>query len=100
LLDGDPEMAKQQERFFPYLVGYVALYTDDLKTAEAELTKTVGLSGNQNDPFFVCLLAMTCEKLGQADRAKQLYRQAYPLATAHNPPAAFTRPFVRKKLGL
>src|SRR5664279_4384833 len=26
-LDGDPAMAAQQERFFPYLVGYVALYT-------------------------------------------------------------------------
>jgi len=39
LLDGDPAMAAQQERFFPYLVGYVALYTDDLKTAETELTR-------------------------------------------------------------
>lgn len=100
LLDGDPEMAKQQERFFPYLVGYVALYTNDFKTAEAELTKTTGLPGNQNDPFFTCLLAMTCEKLGQADKAKELYRKAYQQATAHNPPAAFTRPFARKKLGL
>lgn len=99
LLDADPEMAKQQERFFPYLVGYVALFTNDLKTADAELTKAVGLPGNQNDPFFACLLALTCEKLGQADRAKSLYRQAYQLATAHNPPAAFTRPFARRKLG-
>jgi len=43
-LDADSAMASQQERFFPYLVGYVALYT--------------------------------------------------------NPPAAFARPFARKKLGL
>lgn len=100
VLDGDPTMAEQQERFFPYLVGYVALYTNDLATAEAELTRTVSLPGNQNDPFMHCLLAMTCEKLGQADRAKGLYRKAYDLATAHNPPAAFVRPFVRKKLGL
>ena len=47
-----------------------------------------------------CLLAMTCEKLGQADKANELYRKAYDLATAHNPPAAFVRPFTRKKLGL
>jgi tetratricopeptide (TPR) repeat protein len=100
ILDGDPKMAAQQERFFPYLVGYVALYTNDLKTAEAELTKTVSLPGNQNDPFMKCLLAMTCEKLGQAEKAKELYRKSYDLATAHNPPAAFVRPFARKKLGL
>jgi predicted Zn-dependent protease len=99
-LDRDPEMARQQERFFPYLVGYVALYTDDLATAESELTKAVGLQGNQNDPFMHCLLAMTYEKQGQAAKAKELYTKAYGLATAHNPPAAFVRPFARKKLGL
>jgi tetratricopeptide (TPR) repeat protein len=100
ILDGDATMAAQQERFFPYLVGYVALYTNDLKTAEAELTKALAISGNQSDPFMTCLLAMTCEKLGQAAKAKELYEKAYGLATAHNPPAAFVRPFVRKKLGL
>jgi Tfp pilus assembly protein PilF len=93
-------MAEAQERFFPYLVGYVGLYTGDLKTAEAELGKTVAMTGNQNDPFMTCLLAMTAEKLGHADKAKELYRKAYGLATAHNPPAAFVRPFTRKKLGL
>jgi hypothetical protein len=99
-LDSDAEMARQQERFFPYLVGYVALYTNDLRTAEAELTKAVGLQGNQNDPFMHCLLAMTHEKSGQAAKAKELYEKAYGLATGHNPPAAFVRPFARKKLGL
>jgi tetratricopeptide (TPR) repeat protein len=99
ILDGDPAMAAQQERFFPYLRGYVALYTNDLKTAEAELTKGLGMQGNQSDPFMNCLLAMTYEKIGQADRAKTFYQKAYDLATAHNPPAAFVRPFVRKKLG-
>lgn len=97
-LDGDPAMAAQQERFFPYLVGYVALYTNDLKTAEAELSKTVAMTGNQNDPFMNTLLAMTYEKLGDAAKAKELYTKAYRLATSHNPPAAFVRPFVRKKL--
>jgi len=99
-LDGDQEMAQQQERFFPYLTGYVALFTDDLKTAEAELTKAVGMRGNQNDPFMNLLLAMTYERQGRQKEADDLYRKAYDLARAHNPPAAFVRPFVRKKLGL
>ena len=99
-LDGDPKMAEQQERFFPYLVGYVALYTNDMKTAEAELTKAVTTSGNESDPFMHTLLGMTYEKLGQADKAKAEYQKAYDLATGHNPPAAFARPFTKKKLGL
>lgn len=97
-LDSDPTMAGQQERFFPYLVGYVALYTDDLKTAETELTKAT--TANGTDPFMMCLLGMTYEKLGQKEKATELYRKAYGAATAHNPPAAFARPFARKKLGL
>lgn len=96
LLDGDPGMAAQQERFFPYLVGYVALYTKDLKTAEAELTKAT--AGNPNDPFMLCLLAMTHEQQGMGPKARELYEKAYGLATAHNPPAAFARPFARKNL--
>lgn len=99
-LDSDSAMAAQQERFFPYLVGYVALYTGDLKTAESELTRAVSIRGNQNDPFMNCLLAMTYEKMGQTAKADSLYRKAYGLARAHNPPAAFVRPFVREKLGL
>ena len=98
ILAGDPKMAEAQERYLPYLVGYVALYTGDLKTAETELTKSVEMQGNQNDPFMKCLLGMTYEKLGQADKAKVLYQKAYEQATAHNPPAAFSRPFARNKL--
>jgi tetratricopeptide (TPR) repeat protein len=97
-LDGDPAMAGQQERFFPYLVGYVALYTNDLKTAEAELTRAVGMGGNQSDPFMQCLLAMTYEKQGQDAKARDLYGKAYGMATAHNPPAAFVRRFARTKV--
>jgi tetratricopeptide (TPR) repeat protein len=100
ILDADPSMAAQQERFFPYLTGYVAYYLGDLAKAKADLTKAVGMQGNQNDPFFTCLLAMTEEKLGNKDRAVELFRKAYSQATAHNPPAAFVRPFARKKLGL
>lgn len=99
-LDGDSAMAAQQERFFPYLAGYVALYTGDLARAEAELTKAIGMRGNQNDPFMHALLGMTHERMGHKDEAMALYRKAYDLATAHNPPAAYVRPFARKKLGL
>jgi tetratricopeptide (TPR) repeat protein len=99
-LDSDSAMAAQQERFFPYLVGYVALYTNDLKTAEAELTKAIGMRGNDRDPFMHCLLAMTYERMGRVDEAKALYQKAYDMATAHNPPAAFVRRFVREKLKL
>ncbi len=99
-LDGDTAMAAQQERFFPYLVGYVALYTDDLASAEAQLTKGIATRGNERDPFMHCLLAMTLERLGRQDEARAMYRKAYDLATGHNPPAAFVRPFAREKLGL
>ncbi len=100
ILDGDSAMAAGQERFFPYLVGYAALYANDLATAEAQLTRAVAMRGNQRDPFMRCLLAMTYDKLGRTEEARAAYRQAYDLATAHNPPSAFVRPFVRKKLGL
>ena len=98
-LDSDTAMAAQQERFFPYLVGYVALYTNDLPTADAEFTKALTLRGNERDPFMQCLLAMTYERMGRKSDADALYRKAYALATAHNPPSAFVRPFVRQKLG-
>ncbi|MBV6521672.1 MAG: hypothetical protein MNPFHGCM_01816 [Gemmatimonadaceae bacterium] len=98
-LDSDPKMAEQQERFFPYLTAYVALYTGDLVKAEADLRKALELDGNRNDPFFHCLLAMTYEQMGQMENAQALYRRAYELAGGHNPPAAFTRPFARGKIG-
>ncbi len=99
-LDSDSAMAAQQERFFPYLTGYVALYTGDLATAEADLNKALGMRGNERDPFMQALLAMTHEKMGHTDAAKPLWQKAYDLATAHNPPAAYARPLARKKLGL
>lgn len=99
-LDGDAEMAEQQERFFPYLTGYVALYTGNLEKARSELEHAVSLRGNQNDPFMNTLLAMTWERMGMQQEADELYRKAFDLARAHNPPAAFTRRFVREKLGM
>ena len=99
-LDSDSATAAQQERFFPYLTGYVALYLNDLPAAERDLRQAADARGNQRDPFMKCLLAMTLDKEGKQDEANAMYRQAYDLANAHNPPAAFVRPFVRKKLGL
>jgi tetratricopeptide (TPR) repeat protein len=98
LLDADPKMAEQQARFFPYLTGYVALYTGDYKTALDELQKAVAMQGNAADPFLQCLLGMTYEKLGEKEKAMECYRRA-STTTGHNPPAAFAKPFTRKKLG-
>jgi tetratricopeptide (TPR) repeat protein len=98
LLDGDPKMAEQQARFLPYLTGYIALYTGDFQKAADDLQKAIALPGNTADPFYQCLLGMAYEKLGQKDKATECYRKA-STTTAHNPPAAFARPFARKKLG-
>ena len=97
-LDGDPKMAEAQARFFPYLTGYVALYTGDHKLALDELQTAVAMQGNAADPFLQCLLGMTYEKLGEKEKAMECYRKA-STTTAHNPPAAFAKPFTRKKLG-
>jgi len=82
----------QQAQFLPYLVGYVSFYRGDYKTALEELQKA-----NQNDPFIQCLIAQTYEKLGDKDKSQDFYRKA-SATTAHNPPAAYARPFAKKKL--
>jgi tetratricopeptide (TPR) repeat protein len=87
------ELRAQQEAFFPYLTGYVALYLGDYKTALADLQKA-----NQNDAFIQCLIGQTYEKLGDKDKAMEYYRRASEVR-GHNPPAAYARPFARKKLG-
>jgi tetratricopeptide (TPR) repeat protein len=99
ILDRDGQLAhgsgrgENQSQFLPYLTGYVALYLGDYKTALADLQ-----TASQNDPFYLCLLGQTYEKLGQKGKAMECYRRAAG-ATAHNPAAAFARPFARKKLG-
>lgn len=84
-----------QAQFYPYLVGYVALYTGDYQTALAELQKT-----SPRDPFFLCLIAETYEKLGKKDEALDYYRKALTVANGHNPPNAYARPLAKKKLGM
>jgi tetratricopeptide (TPR) repeat protein len=98
VLDRDPAMAEDQERFYPYLVGYVQLFTGDPIRAESTLRGALEVRGNQNDPFLNYLLALALERLGRAEEARMQYRRAYDLATGHNPPAVFTRPNARKKL--
>lgn len=82
----------EQAPFFPYLEGYVAFYSGDYNAALAGLLKA-----NQNDPFIQCLLAQTYEKLGQKDKAIELYKKA-AAATSHSPPAAYAVPFSKKRL--
>jgi tetratricopeptide (TPR) repeat protein len=82
----------EQAQFFPYLKGYVAFYAEDYKTALEELSKA-----NQNDPFILCLMGQTYEKLGEKDKAVEYYRKA-STASSHNPPAAYAVPFARRKL--
>ncbi len=81
-----------QVQFFPYLVGYVALYTGDYKTALENLQKA-----NQNDPFIQCLMAGTYEKLGEKEKATELYKKA-AATTAHNPPGAYAHRVTKGKV--
>lgn len=97
-LDSDPAMAQAQEQYFPYLVGYVALFTGDLATAQTEFTKTV--AAMPNDPFQLVLLGMTHAKMGHADVARGFYQKAYDMATGSNPPNIYSRTFTKKQLGL
>jgi Flp pilus assembly protein TadD len=83
---------EEQKEYFPYLTGYVALYTGDYRTALNELQQ-----GNQNDAYVLGLIAQTYEKLGQTDKAMEYYRKVMT-STAHNPTTAGSRPLARQKL--
>ena len=96
-LDSDPKMAEAQEQYYPYLVGYVALYTGDLVTAERELTRA--MTQMASDPFMVVLVGMTLERKGDQARATELFERAFTMSTGSNPPNVFARAFTRGKLG-
>jgi tetratricopeptide (TPR) repeat protein len=83
----------EQAPFVPYLVGYVAFYGGDYKTALAELQQ-----GNQNDPFILSLMAQCHEKLGDQAAATALWKKVLA-SNAHNPTGAFSRPLARQRLG-
>jgi tetratricopeptide (TPR) repeat protein len=89
----DANLYQQQAPFLPYLNGYTAYYLGDYKGALDHLLKA-----NQADAFIQCLIGMTYEKLGDQAKAREAYQKASAV-TSHNPPAAFAKPFTRKKLG-
>src|SRR5512146_1342831 len=81
-----------QQRFFPYLQGYVAYYANDYKGAIASLQKA-----DQRDPFILVLLAQAYEKSGNRAQATAYYRKVLTLST-HNPTNAFARPLAEQNL--
>ena len=81
-----------QARFFPYLTGYVALYTGDTRTAISDLQQA-----DQKDPFILSLIAQAYERSGDKAQAMMYYRKVLTLDN-HNPPNAFARPLAQKKL--
>jgi tetratricopeptide (TPR) repeat protein len=81
----------EQAPFLPYLTGYVAFYDGDYKTAVADFGKA-----NQEDPFILCMLAQSYEKLGDGTKAAEYYKKALT-SNAHNPANAYARPIAMKK---
>ncbi|HEY3886797.1 MAG TPA: tetratricopeptide repeat protein [Vicinamibacterales bacterium] len=89
---GRGNMPANQKDFFPYLTGFVALYSGDSQAALADLQQA-----NQNDAYVLGLMAQAYEKLGQKDKAIEYYRKVMA-STVHNPTTAGSRPLARKKL--
>lgn len=83
----------EQQQFYPYIVGYVAFYTGDYKTAIEQLQKAF-----QEDALNLVLLAQAYEKSGDAAKAKEYYHKVLAV-NSHNPTNAFARPLARKKVG-
>jgi tetratricopeptide (TPR) repeat protein len=81
-----------QARFYPYLAGYVALWTGDYKGAIADLQ-----NADQKDVFVLSLLAQAYEKSGEKAEAIDYYKKVLTV-NAHNPTNAFARPLAKKKL--
>lgn len=81
-----------QERFFPYLTGYVAFYGGEYKTAISSLEKA-----DQRDPMNLALLAESYEGTGDHSKAIDYYRKVLAI-NSHNPTNAFARPLARKKV--
>jgi tetratricopeptide (TPR) repeat protein len=83
-----------QQRFYPYLAGYVAFYTGDYKTAIDQLQKA-----DQKDPFILVLLAQAYEKSSNQPEATKYYKQVMTI-NSHTPTNAFARPLAEKHLGI
>ena len=83
-----------QQRFYPYLAGYVAFYVGDYKTAIDQLQKA-----DQKDPFILVLLAQAYEKSSNQAEATKYYKQVMTI-NSHTPTTAFARPLAEKHLGI
>ena len=81
-----------QEQYFPYLSGYVAFYAGEYSAALATLQRA-----SATDPFIQCLMAQTYEAIGNREKALEYYTIAAN-STAHSVPAAYARPFARRKI--
>lgn len=107
ILDGDKAMAAQQERFYPYLLGYAGLYAaiqDGYRAArtdynfgdvERNLLDATRAKGNENDPYFHWLLA---EFYSETNRVIAECHMALDRATAHNPPSAYVHAHAKECL--
>ena len=95
----DTALARQQERFYQYLPGFVALFTNDTAAAVRELERAAAIDGNDSNPQIQYYLGLAYETAAQADKARAQFQKAYDLATAHNPPSSYARSQARKKLG-
>jgi tetratricopeptide (TPR) repeat protein len=96
ILDADRTMAKGQEQFYPYLVGYVALFTNTVAVAESAFTITTKTM--PGDPFQFVLLGMTMEKKGDKAQERELFQRAYDMSTASTPSSIYSRVFTKRKL--
>lgn len=81
-----------QRQFYPYLLGYIALYTKHYDEAIKELGQ-----GDPEDPFILALLAQAHEKLGSTATAREHYQQVMAI-TDHSINNAFARPLARRAL--
>lgn len=88
----DKNTNPDQARFYPYLAGYVELYTGNYKAAIADLQKA-----DQKDPFVLSLLAQAYEKSGDKAKAVDYYKQSTTFNN-HAPTNAFARRTAKEKL--
>jgi tetratricopeptide (TPR) repeat protein len=96
ILDSDKQMAEQQERFFPYLAGFVQFYSsmtlrpEEWAASERLFRQAIDYPGNENDPYMFWLLAdLYSRNQRTAELMMDYCRRALARATAHNPPSAF-----------
>jgi tetratricopeptide (TPR) repeat protein len=88
----DDAQNPDQMKFYPYLTGYVALYTGDPKIAIEALQQA-----DQHDPMVLALLGQAYEKSAYAPLAKGCYEKVLEI-NSHNPASAYARPLAKKKL--